>query len=127
MPGPASPAPVRRAAALVAAEGAAVLVAGLAYAVAGVLGRPENRLHEELAAALAVLSGPLVLLVARGLRRCRPWARSPSVVLQLLLVPVGLGLLQGHVFAAGVPLVACGIAVLYALATPEARLALRDP
>ncbi len=119
--------PVRRAAALVAVEGAALFLVGLAYAVAGVVGRPENRLREELAALLAVASGPLVLWLGRGLARPRLWARSPVVVLQLLLVPVGLGLLQGGIYLVGGPLVVAGLGVLYLLATPTARLALLEP
>ena len=122
----APPQSVRWAALVVAVEGAALLVAGFVYAGAGLVGRPESRVREELAAALAVATGALVLVLARGLRGCRPWSRSPVVVLQLLVIPVGLGLIQGGIYPVGVPMVALGAAVLYALASPTARLALRE-
>ena len=74
---------------------------------------------------MAVLAGVLVLLVARGLSRVAGWARSPAVVLQLLALPVGIGLVQGEVWYAAVPVLLLAGSVLYLLATPDARLAYR--
>ena len=92
-----------RAALLVAVEGVALVVLGVGYGVAGVL----------------------VVLVARGLSRVQGWARAPAVVVQLLALPVGVGLVQGRVWYAAVPVLALAGSVLYCLATPEARLAFR--
>ena len=117
--------PVTRAAWLVALEGAALTVLGAGYGVAGVVGDPFDRAATLLEAAFTVLAGLLVLLVARGLRRVAGWARSPAVVLQLLAVPVGVGLVQGRVWYAAVPVLLLAGTVLYLLATPEARLAYR--
>lgn len=114
-----------RAAALVAAEGAALTVLGLGYGIAGVVGEPFDRLATVLEAAFAVLAGVLTLLVARGLARSAGWSRSPAVVLQLLSVPVGVGLVQGRVWYAAVPVLLLSGTVLYLLATPQARLAFR--
>lgn len=116
---------VIRAALLVTIEGAGLAGLGVAYAVAGVLGRPEDRLATELAAALAVAVGLVLLPVARGLRQARPWARSPAVVVQLFCLPVGYGLAQGRVWPAAVVVLGLSVAVLYLLASPEARLAFR--
>jgi hypothetical protein len=118
--------PVTRAAVLVAVQGAALLVLGVGYAVAGVLAQPYDRLAALLEAGLAAFAGALVLLVARGLGRAAGWARSPAVVLQLLALPVGVGLVQGRVWYAAVPVLLLAAGVLYELATPEARLAFRD-
>jgi hypothetical protein len=117
--------PVARAAALVAVEGVALTVLGAVYGVAGVLGEPFDRTATLLEAGFAVVAGALVLLVARGLARVQGWSRSPAVVLQLLALPVGVGLVQGRVWVAAVPVLLLAAGVLYALATPEARLAFR--
>jgi hypothetical protein len=117
--------PVARAALLVAVEGTALTVLGAAYGTAGVLGDPFDRTATLLEAAFAVVAGLLVLLVARGLARVRGWSRSPAVVLQLLALPVGVGLVQGEVWVAAVPVLLLAGSVLYLLATPQARLAFR--
>ena len=116
---------VRRAALLVAVEGVALAVVGVGYAVAGLLGRPEDRLATELAAGLAVLLGLALLPVARGLTRERLWARSPAVVVQLFCLPVGYGLAQGRVWLAAAVVLGLSLGVLVLLATPEARRAFR--
>ena len=51
--------------------------------------------------------------------------RAPAVVLQLLALPVGVGLVQGRVWLAAVPVLLLAAGVLYALASPEARRAFR--
>ncbi len=117
--------PVARAAVLVAVEGVALVLLGAAYGVAGLVGDPFDRTATLLEAAFAVGAGGLVLLVARGLARVQGWSRSPAVVLQLLALPVGVGLVQGRVWLAAVPVLLLAGAVLYCLATPEARLAFR--
>lgn len=119
------PTAVRRAAVLVGAQGALLAVLGLGYGVAGVVGQPFDRTATLLEAAFTVVAGVLVLLVARGLHRGAGWARSPAVVLQLLSLPVGVGLAQGRVWYAAVPVLLLAGSVLYLLATPEARLAFR--
>jgi hypothetical protein len=116
---------VSLAALLVAGEGAALAVLGLGYGVAGVVGQPFDRAATLLEAGFAVGTGILVLLVARGLRRSAGWSRSPAVVLQLLALPVGVGLVQGEVWYAAVPVLLLAGGVLYLLATPQARLAFR--
>ena len=116
--------PLTRAALLVALEGALLVVLGVGYAVAGLLGDPFDRAATLLEAGFAVLGGVLVLLVARGLHRRRGWSRAPALVLQLLALPVGVGLVQGRVWYAAVPVLALAVLVLYQLATPEARDAL---
>ena len=114
-----------RAAVVVAVQGGALVLLGLGYGLAGLLGEPFDRLATLLEAGMAVLAGVLVLLVARGLARTAAWSRSPAVVLQLLSLPVGVGLVQGQVWYAAVPVLLLAGTVLYLLATPQARLAFR--
>ena len=118
--------PVTLAALLVAVEGLALVVLGIGYGAAGVVGDPFDRTATLLEAAFAVLAGVLVLLVARGLADVRGWARSPAVVVQLLCLPVGYGLVQGRVWEAAVPVLLLAGSVLYLLMTAEARLAFRE-
>ena len=118
--------PVARAALLVAVEGLALVVLGVGYGAAGLVGDPFDRTATLLEAGLAVLAGVLVLLVARGLADVRGWSRSPAVVVQLLALPVGVGLVQGQVWVAAVPVLLLAGSVLYLLLTAEARLAFRE-
>ena len=115
---------VRRAAVLVAVEGVGLVGVGVAYAVAGLLGEPEDRVGAELLGVIAVVVGLLLLLVARALDRRRSWARSPAVVVQLLALPVGYRLAQGKVWLAAVVVLGLAVAVLVQLFTPAARLEL---
>lgn len=123
---PDPPAPLKRAGVLVALQGVALLLTGLGYALSGVLGQPENRLATVLAGGLGLLAGLALLPVARGLGAARGWALAPTVVTQVFVVVVATGLVQGHVYAVAVPLLVVAGAVLYQLATPESRAALRE-
>jgi hypothetical protein len=116
---------VTRASLVVALEGAVLLLLGLGYGVAGLVGDPFDRTATLLEAVFAMVVGGLLLVVARGLSRVDGWSRSPAVVVQLLALPVGAGLVQGQVWWAAVPVLLLAGTVLYLLATPEARLAFR--
>ena len=107
-------------------EGLALVVLGVGYGVAGVVGDAFDRTATLIEAGIAVLAGVLVLLVARGLADVRGWARSPAVVVQLLALPVGYGLVQGQVWYAAVPVLGLALAVLYHLFTAEARVEFGD-
>ena len=104
---------VRRGAALLALEGAALLVVGIVLAVLTAAGSPENRGLSFGVAGFAVAGAAVLLLLARAVDRRQGWARSPAVVLQLLAVPVGIGFLQGRVWAAGVPILLVAAATLW--------------
>ena len=117
--------PVTRAAVVVALEGVVLLLLGVGYGAAGLVGDPFDRTATLLEAAFAVVVGGSLLFVARGLSRVDGWSRSPAVVVQLLALPVGYGLVQGQVWWAAVPVLLLAGTVLLLLATPEARLAFR--
>jgi hypothetical protein len=107
-------------------EGLALVVLGVGYGVAGIVGEAFDRAATLIEAGIAVAVGVVVLLVARGLADLRGWARSPAVVVQLLALPVGYGLVQGRVWWAAVPVLGLALAVLYHLFTAEARVAFED-
>ena len=106
---------VRRGAVLLGVEAVALLVIGVAFVVATATGSPDNRGLSYGVAGFAVAGGVVLLLLARAVDRRQGWARSPAVVLQLLAVPVGIGFLQGGLWAAGVPVLLLAAATLWHL------------
>ena len=123
---PAVPPALRRAGLLVVAEAVALALLGLGYAVSGLVGSPDDRLATVLLGLMAVVGGALLVPVGRALGRARGWAVSPTVVVQLFVVVVAVGLFQGGVLPVAVPLLVVAGAELYLLATPESRAVLRD-
>lgn len=109
------------------------LLSAQAVAMAGVTGffayedltaAPE-RVRDALAitvyfAVLAVLLG----LLAWSLVRRRSWARSPAIVLELMLVPVGYYMIEGGHPVYGVPVMLLGLACAGLLLAPQTREAL---
>jgi hypothetical protein len=123
---PARPTPLVALAALVAAQG--IGLAGLAvfFLVELVVSTPLSVPRAVMAALLTLLAGLGLLAVARGLHRGRRWARAPALVTQLIVVPVGVGLVQGGRWYVGVPLIGWALAVLVLLFTPAVSEALED-
>lgn len=119
------PPPVRRASLLVAVEGAALVLVGVAYALSGIVGEPEDRLATVLAGLFALAVGLVLVPVGRALGCARGWALSPAVLTQLFALVVGSGLVQGGVYAVAVPLLLVAGAVLYQLLRPESRATFR--
>jgi hypothetical protein len=56
---------------------------------------------------------------ARGLASSRRWARSPSVLMQLLAVPVGIDAISTGAAWVGLPLVICAVVGLVGLFAPS--------
>jgi hypothetical protein len=114
---------VRRCAALLLVEGAGLLIVGSVLAVATAVGSPTDRALSYTVAGFALGAGGVLVLLARAVDRSRGWARSPAVVLQLLALPVGVGLAQGGVWLAAVPVLLLAAATLWQLFTAGAVLA----
>jgi hypothetical protein len=93
-----------------------------------ILGRPTT-LAGAVLAVLALLAAAVLAMAARGLRRLRPAARTPVIVIQLLAVPVAYSLaFQAGRIEYGGPLLVVALGVLFLLFTPPARAVLdRDP
>lgn len=111
---------------LVAGQG--VGLAGLAvfFLVELVVATPLSAPRAVMAALLTLVAGLGLLAVARGLRGRRRWARAPALVTQLLVLPVGAGLVQGGRWYVGMPLILWALAVLALLFTPAVGEVLED-
>ena len=79
---------------VVLAEGVALALISLGYAISLLIGSPHNRGLALIGAGLGLLFGAGLGLAGRGLRRGRRAAWSPAFVAQILLTPVGIGLAQ---------------------------------
>ncbi len=122
------PGPVRAAAAIIALEALALVVAAAILVIKTVTGHPESVARALLGAALAVVGALVLGGCARGLIALRPAARTPVVVLQLLALPVGFSLaFQAGRIAYGGPILLAALAVVYLLFTPPAREVLNRP
>ena len=115
----------RRLAILLAVEGLALTGLGAWYGVAS-LGDTSERAPALLEAGTAVVTGLVLLLLARGADRGRGWARSPAVVLNVFPFPVALTLVNAGRWYVALPLVLLAGAVLYLFATPELRDRFRE-
>lgn len=110
-----TPAVVRAAGVIVAAQGAAGLVVAAVLVVRGIAGADQRLVNGLGTAVWFVLVGGVVLAAGRALTLGRRWARGLAVVTQLLLLPVSWYLAVGsHRPAFGIPagVVALGVLVL---------------
>ena len=116
-----SPATVRRAAVLVALEGAAGVVAAVVYVVSGVGGGNQPGMNKFGTAAWFAIFGGAVLAAGLALWTGRRWGRGVAVFAQLLLLPVawylGVGS-QQWIYGIGVGIVA--LVTLVLLFSPSA-------
>ncbi|RLL70649.1 hypothetical protein D7M15_20615 [Streptomyces sp. Z26] len=120
------PARVTAAAVLTALEGTVIAAFGLGSLVMLFTGDPDG-MTQALTMALTVLAlAALPLLAARGLWLRRRWSRGPSMITQLLALPVGWQMAQnGGAWAAGGALIgAIALAVLVCVVNPTATEAL---
>ena len=115
------------AAGVVRLEGAALVGLALSYAGLILVATPHNRGLAFFGAGLALLFGVALLVAARGLRALRRSAYSPIVLAQLLAIPVGIGLVQGHRAGVAVAVLVPSAVVLgLLLFTPGGRSVLAD-
>jgi len=119
-----SPATLRAAAVVQAAEAVLVLAATVLAGIDTAAGRSYQ---VGSGIALTVIGAACVAglaLVAAGLARARRWSRTPALLTQLFLGIVGISLLQGQRFDWGVLSVVLAVAGLAALLAPPSLRAL---
>lgn len=75
-------------------------------------------------AALMVIYGAFLLLVARGLTRSRRWSRGPAVATQLLHLPIAWSFAQGATWWVAVVLGLTSLVALVCLVLPSSTAAL---
>lgn len=114
------------AALIVAVQGLAVLTLGFALLVNSVVGNPDNLVGAIFIGVLAAMGGAGLLLCAWGLRRRRRWSRSPALVWQLLMIPVGWYQVQGGLRWLGLSLVGVSALGALLLLVPATTQALQD-
>jgi peptidoglycan/LPS O-acetylase OafA/YrhL len=111
---------------IVAVQGLAMLTLGFALLVSSVVGEPDSFVGAILIGVLAAMGGGGLLLCAWGLRRRRRWSRSPALVWQLLMIPVGWYQVQGGMQWLGASLVAVSALGALLLLLPATTQALQD-
>lgn len=116
-----SPATVRQAAVLVAVEGAAGVVAAVAYVVSGFVGAQQPGLNKFGTAGWFAIFGAGILAAAWALWTGRRWGRGIAVFAQLLLLPVSWYIAVGsHQWLYGIPVAAVALITLALLFSPSA-------
>ncbi len=121
-----SPAVLRAAAAIQAAESAVVLAATVLAGVDTATGR-SYQLNSGIAlTVIGVAAAAALAVVAAGLFRARRWSRTPALLTQLFVGIVGIYLLQGQRLDWGVLSVVLAVGGLAALLAPPSLRALAD-
>lgn len=125
---PAGPRPARlsAAAALTAAEGLALAALGAYMLIMGLAGSPDSAQQAEMGGLTVLALAVLPLVAARGLWLRRRWSRGPSLITQIVALPVAWTLVNGGgaLIAAGIGLAAAALVVLVLLVNPTATEAL---
>ncbi|UNT01204.1 hypothetical protein MMF93_22240 [Streptomyces tubbatahanensis] len=107
-------------------EGVIVAAFGLFSLVLLVTGSPDDMVQAATLAVTVLALSVLPLAAARGLWRRRRWSRGPSMIVQLLALPVAWQMAQngGGLIAAAAALALAAVAVLACLVNPKATEAL---
>lgn len=106
---------------LVALEGAAALLAAVAYVVRGLAGADQHVVSGFGNAAWFALIGGGVLAAGWALWTGRRWGRGAAVFAQLLLLPVTWYVAVGsHQWFYGIPIAALALIILALLFSPSA-------
>lgn len=119
-----SPVAVRRAALVVGLEGVLVGVGALVWLWLTLTSTPDSVARAVAEVVILALVAAGLGLAARGLARVASWARGPVVAAQIFFGLTGfVTTFQAQRPLIGLPILVLVVAVLYLLATPEARLA----
>ncbi|MEV0370195.1 hypothetical protein AB0I10_10255 [Streptomyces sp. NPDC050636] len=128
VPEPTGPRPARlsAAAALTAVEGLALAAMGGYMLIMGLAGSPDSPQQAEMGGLTILALAALPLVAARGLWLRRRWSRGPSLITQIVALPVAWTLVKGGgaLIAAGAGLAVAALVVLVLLVNPTATEAL---
>jgi hypothetical protein len=120
------PARITAAAVLTALEGLVIAGFGVISLVLLFVDKPDGLMQALMLVVTLFAIAALPLVAARGLWLRRRWSRGPSMIVQLLALPVGWQLAQngGLMLVAGAAAGLTGLAVLACLVNPTATEAL---
>jgi hypothetical protein len=119
-----SPAVLRAAAAIQAAEAVMVLVASVLAGIDAATGRSYHNNSGIALTAIGVGSAAALAAIAAGLARARRWSRTPALLTQLFVGIVGIYLLQGHRLDWGLTSVVLAVAGFATVLAPPSLRAL---
>jgi hypothetical protein len=122
-----SPAVLRAAAAVQAAEAVMVLVASVLAGLDAAAGRSYHNNSGIALTAIGVGSAAALAAVAAGLARARRWSRTPALLTQLFVGIVGIYLLQSDRLDWGVTSVVLAVAGFATVLAPPSLRALAGP
>ena len=114
----------------VGAKVAAVLIALQALVIVGAIvfygyeilqGATDDVTRAVMSMVMMALFVIGLAVCARGLAANRAWARTPTVVWSVLLIPVGYGMVQGHVEWIGIAVLTAAIATIAGVVTSARR------
>ena len=128
-PAPAASPPdaLRLAAAAQVIEAAGLCVAAAFGAVSTADGKSSQAGSGVALTVFTVAIAVGIALIAAALAKARPWSRTPTVMIQLLVVIGGIVLLDGHRPEWGVPALLLAVACLAGVLTPASLRALNRP
>jgi hypothetical protein len=112
----------RIAASIVAVEGVAAIVTGIAFTITAVVGHPSDRGTAIVLGVLLAGYGGAIVAVAQGIDRGRRWARTPAFLTQFFAVVVvwyNRGSLPAVTAVVGVVAVAAIVALTLAIREVE--------
>ncbi|MFE7610006.1 hypothetical protein [Streptomyces celluloflavus] len=120
------PARLSAAAVLTGVEGVALAALGVYMLIMGLAGSPDSPQQAEMGGLTVLALAALPLVAARGLWLRRRWSRGPSLITQIVALPVAWTLIKGGgaLIAAGAGLGVAAILVLALLVNPTATQAL---
>ena len=121
MPDPSSRGPRRLAALLTGVQALALAGFAVYYVVELVLGAGSDAIRVLMSALLILVGATGLGVLARGWLGVSAWPRTPTIVWNALLVPVGISLIQGNRVLIG------WIVVVVAIVTIGAAWIARDP
>jgi hypothetical protein len=108
--------PARVAAVVVGLQALALVVFAVFYLVAFVQGGSDNAPRVLSSVVLIAVFAVALVYLARGLLTGHPGVRTPTVVWELLLLPVGVGLVQSGQGLIGAVVLAASVVSLVAVA-----------
>jgi hypothetical protein len=120
------PAALSAAAAIEAAQGAAVLAAGCYVGVKAIAGHPHDLASAITLGLMVLLGGAGIIAVGWGLWRVRRWGRAPALLTQVFAVIVAVSFIQSHRQLLGALLALAALAAAIALLSPPTTRALVD-